>query len=66
MPKLKHNKLPNKFQELFKLNHTVHTIQTRNKDDFHHKYYSKTFDWVQWSQGVECTSQRNKNNQIHI
>jgi len=44
MHKLKHE-LPKKFQELFKLNHTVYTIQTRNKDEFYCKYYSKGSVW---------------------
>jgi len=36
--KIKHNELPNKFQELLLqllLNYTVYTIQTKNIDDFH-------------------------------
>ena len=31
MHKLQHNQLPQVFQELFKINHTVYTIPTRNK-----------------------------------
>ena len=42
--KLKYNQLPNTgiFQKLFKVNHAIHSIPTRNKDDFYCKYYSKT------------------------
>ena len=35
------NKLPNNFLHLLKFNHSVHTILTRNKNDFHFKFYLK-------------------------
>ena len=34
MHQLQHNQLPRVYQELFKINHIVYTIPTRNKDNF--------------------------------
>jgi len=42
MYKLKYKLLPNKFQSLFKLNNTVHSISTQNTEAYHCRYYSKT------------------------
>ena len=41
MHNLHYNQLPQVFQELFKINQTVYTIPTRNKDNFYLQFFSK-------------------------